>query len=122
MLRLALEGISVYSPHTAVDAAPEGLGNWLADIVTGDFADSGSSAQSTTNGETGNRSSQSEESESPALSKSSSEIEHFTDAESSSERLRPPLPPRPYLNRQYSSPSYPILAQEDTDTTMYVCL
>ncbi|KAI9755562.1 MAG: hypothetical protein M1815_004876 [Lichina confinis] len=26
----------VYSPHTAVDAAPYGLGNWLADIVTGD--------------------------------------------------------------------------------------
>ena len=25
----------VYSPHTAVDAAPGGLGDWLADIVTG---------------------------------------------------------------------------------------
>lgn len=35
LLRLALEGISVYSPHTAVDAAPGGLGDWLADIVTG---------------------------------------------------------------------------------------
>lgn len=36
LLRLTQEGISVYSPHTAVDAAPYGLGNWLADIVTGD--------------------------------------------------------------------------------------
>jgi dinuclear metal center YbgI/SA1388 family protein len=35
LLRLASQGISVYSPHTAVDAAPGGLGDWLADIVTG---------------------------------------------------------------------------------------
>ncbi|KAL6702988.1 hypothetical protein ACN47E_010343 [Coniothyrium glycines] len=35
LLRLASHGISVYSPHTAVDAAPGGLGDWLADIVTG---------------------------------------------------------------------------------------
>ncbi|RDW73953.1 hypothetical protein BP5796_07395 [Coleophoma crateriformis] len=35
LLRLAQEGISVYSPHTAVDAAPGGLNDWLADIVTG---------------------------------------------------------------------------------------
>ncbi len=25
----------VYSPHTAIDAAPGGLGDWLADIVSG---------------------------------------------------------------------------------------
>jgi len=37
LLRLAQEGISVYSPHTAVDAAPGGLNDWLADIVTGEF-------------------------------------------------------------------------------------
>ena len=35
LLRLALEGISVYSPHSAVDASPNGLGDWLADVVTG---------------------------------------------------------------------------------------
>ncbi|KAJ4303611.1 hypothetical protein N0V90_002511 [Kalmusia sp. IMI 367209] len=35
LLRLVSHGISVYSPHTAVDAAPGGLGDWLADIVTG---------------------------------------------------------------------------------------
>jgi len=34
LLRLAQEGISVYSPHTAVDAAVGGLNDWLADIVT----------------------------------------------------------------------------------------
>ncbi|KAL2828995.1 GTP cyclohydrolase 1 type 2/Nif3 [Aspergillus cavernicola] len=35
LLRLAQEGISVYSPHTAVDATPGGMGDWLCDIVTG---------------------------------------------------------------------------------------
>jgi len=35
LLRLAAEGISVYSPHSAIDAAPGGLNDWLADIVTG---------------------------------------------------------------------------------------
>ena len=35
LLRLAAEGISVYSPHTAVDCTRGGLGDWLADIVTG---------------------------------------------------------------------------------------
>ena len=35
LLRLAQEGISVYCPHTAVDAAPGGLNDWLADVVTG---------------------------------------------------------------------------------------
>ncbi len=29
----------VYCPHTAVDAAPAGLGDWLADIVTGTLTD-----------------------------------------------------------------------------------
>ncbi|KAF2495245.1 NGG1p interacting factor 3, partial [Lophium mytilinum] len=38
LLRLAAEGISVYSPHTAIDAAPGGLGDWLADIITGEPA------------------------------------------------------------------------------------
>ncbi|CAG8954885.1 hypothetical protein HYFRA_00008573 [Hymenoscyphus fraxineus] len=32
LLRLAQEGISVYCPHTAVDAATGGLNDWLADI------------------------------------------------------------------------------------------
>ncbi|KAK2768699.1 hypothetical protein FQN54_000555 [Arachnomyces sp. PD_36] len=35
LLRLAAEGISVYSPHTAIDAAPGGMADWLCDIVTG---------------------------------------------------------------------------------------
>jgi putative NIF3 family GTP cyclohydrolase 1 type 2 len=34
-MRLAREGISVYCPHTAVDAVPGGMADWLCDIVTG---------------------------------------------------------------------------------------
>ncbi|PGH00310.1 YbgI/family dinuclear metal center protein [Helicocarpus griseus UAMH5409] len=34
LLHLAQHGISVYSPHTAVDAAPGGNADWLLDIVT----------------------------------------------------------------------------------------
>ncbi|KAL1956185.1 hypothetical protein VTO42DRAFT_7532 [Malbranchea cinnamomea] len=37
LLRLAREGISVYSPHTAVDAVPGGMADWLCDIVTGNI-------------------------------------------------------------------------------------
>lgn len=35
LLRLAANGVSVYSPHTAVDAVPGGMADWLCDIVTG---------------------------------------------------------------------------------------
>jgi putative NIF3 family GTP cyclohydrolase 1 type 2 len=40
LLRLAQEGISVYSPHTAVDAAVGGVNDWLADVVAGSFTGS----------------------------------------------------------------------------------
>lgn len=43
LLRLAQEGISVYCPHTAVDAAPGGLNDWLADVVTGQAHSGGKS-------------------------------------------------------------------------------
>ncbi|KAE8310206.1 FAD binding domain-containing protein [Aspergillus transmontanensis] len=48
LLRLAQEGISVYSPHTAVDATPGGMADWLCDIVTGSITPS-PSPSSTTN-------------------------------------------------------------------------
>ncbi|OQD84676.1 hypothetical protein PENANT_c012G06057 [Penicillium antarcticum] len=37
LLRLAQHGISVYSPHTAVDTVPDGMADWLCDVVTGSF-------------------------------------------------------------------------------------
>ena len=39
LLRLASEGISVYCPHTAVDAVPGGMADWLCDIVAGKLDD-----------------------------------------------------------------------------------
>jgi dinuclear metal center YbgI/SA1388 family protein len=51
LLRLASQGISVYSPHTALDSAPGGINDWLADIVTGtktsdEFSDTESHSES----------------------------------------------------------------------------
>ncbi|KAJ5898844.1 hypothetical protein N7495_003588 [Penicillium taxi] len=37
LLRLAQHGISVYSPHTAVDTVPGGMADWLCDVVTNTF-------------------------------------------------------------------------------------
>lgn len=47
LLRLALEGISVYCPHTAVDAVPGGMADWLCDIVTGTSGESHPGARTT---------------------------------------------------------------------------
>lgn len=41
LMRLAAEGISVYSPHSAFDAAPHGLGDWLADMIAGESVEYG---------------------------------------------------------------------------------
>ncbi|KAJ5482912.1 hypothetical protein N7539_006358 [Penicillium diatomitis] len=38
LLRLAQHGISVYSPHTAVDTVPNGMADWLCDVVTCNFS------------------------------------------------------------------------------------
>lgn len=35
MLQLAQHNIAVYSPHTAIDAAPGGMNDWLADMLDG---------------------------------------------------------------------------------------
>ncbi|KAJ5454630.1 uncharacterized protein N7458_005586 [Penicillium daleae] len=40
LLRLAQHGISVYSPHTAVDTVPAGMADWLCDVVTGNYQSS----------------------------------------------------------------------------------
>ncbi|RDA91293.1 hypothetical protein CP533_6314 [Ophiocordyceps camponoti-saundersi (nom. inval.)] len=39
LLRLARAGIAVYCPHTAVDAAPTGLNDWLANVIAGPHDD-----------------------------------------------------------------------------------
>lgn len=39
LLRLAQRGVSVYCPHTAVDAVPGGMADWLARVVRGAYDD-----------------------------------------------------------------------------------
>ncbi|KAH0845843.1 hypothetical protein FOPE_11885 [Fonsecaea pedrosoi] len=39
MTLLLAHGISVYCPHTAVDTVPDGMADWLCDIVTGKIDD-----------------------------------------------------------------------------------
>ncbi|KAK3173525.1 hypothetical protein OEA41_006855 [Lepraria neglecta] len=126
LLRLALEGISVYSPHTAVDAAPGGLGDWLADIVTGTLPGPPEAETHTA--------AIPEEEEEPALddSEKNTPHEHPEDkdqAQKNSESTQTPrtqtqqtakeLPKRPSMHpRQstYSKPTYPKSAElEKTD-------
>lgn len=45
LLRLAQHGISVYSPHTAVDTVPSGMADWLCDVVTGTWGGNGPAPQ-----------------------------------------------------------------------------
>lgn len=35
LLRLAQAGVSIYCPHTSVDAVQQGLNDWLADGISG---------------------------------------------------------------------------------------
>ena len=85
--------LQVYSPHTAVDAAPEGLGDWLADIVTGTLSDPEPETHTATSADK-------------------------PSAKSKGDEKRPALPPRPTAARSYSKPTYPgRIAIEDTDLT-----
>ncbi|KAL0939716.1 NIF3-like protein [Colletotrichum truncatum] len=46
LIRLAAQGIAVYCPHTAIDAAPNGLNAWLGDVVSGGPVSSSSATPS----------------------------------------------------------------------------
>ncbi|KAI4262109.1 MAG: hypothetical protein L6R42_002711 [Xanthoria sp. 1 TBL-2021] len=107
ILRLALEGISVYSPHTAVDAAPGGLADWLADIVTGHLP-SPEPATHTAHPEKSSPETIEEEEE--------GEVESETNAstEQPAEAKKKPQRPRMSLQRTYSKPTYPSHRPVDT--------
>lgn len=90
LLRLALEGISVYSPHTAVDAAPGGNGDWLADIVTGSLGNPEPETHTAT------------EKDNPPPEPEAEEAKD----KNGDGGLKPPSG-RPGLSRSYSRPEYP---------------
>ncbi len=120
LLRLALEGISVYCPHTAVDAVPGGMTDWLCDIVTGtppephtekttSVSKAGSISQEKAqppDAESNNQS-QSEKPQQNNDLQPKSEDDVFNDD------VAPPRSPtksstkRPHMKRSYSKPVYP---------------
>ena len=92
LLRLALEGISVYCPHTAVDAVPGGMADWLCDIVTGSLKEphpeqNEKVAEATTEQEEDSKS-KSEANLDPNSHKDAAQV-------------------RPGMHRSYSRPTYP---------------
>ena len=104
LLRLALQGISVYSPHTAVDAVPDGMADWLCDIVTGKLSNPEPETHTGIEGEM------------PALDadekRSTSKRDKPDDSSS-----RPSAPDRGY---SYSKPTYPLptsVSQTDLNTS-----
>ena len=104
LLRLALEGISVYSPHTAVDAVPGGLGDWLADIVTGTLPNPEPSTHTAEQGKE----------QLPALEED--EVRHKSDKASDEANVSSKKPSRPSMlsrSSTYSKPTYPKPADLD---------
>ncbi|KAL9026111.1 MAG: hypothetical protein Q9196_005177 [Gyalolechia fulgens] len=99
LLRLALEGISVYSPHTAVDAAPGGLADWLADIVTGHLPSPEPTTHTAQQGKAEDTIPEDEE-----VNETSGTA---TPTEQPPDEKKKPLRPRMAMQRTYSSPTYP---------------
>ncbi|MCJ1258761.1 NGG1 interacting factor [Lignoscripta atroalba] len=105
LLMLALEGISVYSPHTAIDAAPGGLGDWLADIVTGTLSEPEPATKTAEPETTETKFLETDSSdEKPADSGSDPFVEK---KESPAEKTPQQRPSRMVLQRSYSRPTYP---------------
>ncbi|KAL8761680.1 MAG: hypothetical protein Q9184_002215 [Pyrenodesmia sp. 2 TL-2023] len=109
LLRLALEGISVYSPHTAVDAAPGGLADWLADIVTGHLP---SPEPATHTAHQAKR-----EESIPEERETDGDPEVKAPTQQPAEEKKKPQRPRPSMQRTYSKPMYPSHKPVDASKT-----
>ncbi|KAL8974322.1 MAG: hypothetical protein Q9197_001442 [Variospora fuerteventurae] len=109
LLRLALEGISVYSPHTAVDAASGGLADWLADIVTGHLPSPEPATHTAKQEKT--QEPIPEENEASANSEGKAHLD-----QPAGEKKRPQRP-RMSMQRTYSKPTYPSHKPVDASKT-----
>jgi putative NIF3 family GTP cyclohydrolase 1 type 2 len=114
LLRLALEGISVYCPHTAVDAVPGGMADWLCDIVTGTLQEpqpkqqTSSSDQKAIPAQTSHSTGQDGHNGpdgQPDL-KSKAGDDGFSNTHPPSAAAKATTN-RPHMNRSYSRPTYP---------------
>ncbi|KAI4241632.1 MAG: hypothetical protein L6R40_004465 [Gallowayella cf. fulva] len=106
ILRLALEGISVYSPHTAVDAAPGGLADWLADIVTGHLPNPEPTTHTAQQQKT-----------SPETIDEEAKSEVDISTSQPAETKKKPQRPRMSMQRTYSKPTYPSHRPVDASKT-----
>lgn len=115
MTLLLAHGISVYCPHTAVDTVPDGMADWLCDIVTGKIDNPEPEAYTattppseievtTSEGSTGDDPQPSTEPTSPSAADQADDTlsDPFTTPRS---KLRPPRPA--HAHRTYSKPAYP---------------
>jgi dinuclear metal center YbgI/SA1388 family protein len=105
LLRLAAHGVSVYSPHTAVDTVPGGMGDWLCDVVTGkvdsEEAENETEASSPAS-DTDRSTSGSEMYRSPTAGNDADDSASNRPKTPSSQSKRPRL-----SHRTYSKPTYP---------------
>ena len=124
LLRLALEGISVYCPHTAVDAVPGGMADWLCDIVAGTLQEphpeqktSASDAEpilsQTAQPPDGDSQPNTQKQKTDLQPKSEDDV--FNDEPPSSSPTKNATTNRPHMKRAYSRPIYP--QRSSTPTT-----
>ncbi len=118
----------VYSPHTAIDAAPGGLGDWLADIVTGTLPNPEPATRTahpeiseTNSMNTDSSNNQDESKKDPLVEQSGDGKDNEDEKTPQHKRLQRP---RMSLQRTYSKPTYPTKPSEpektDLDLTPYV--
>ncbi|KAK5937636.1 hypothetical protein PMZ80_010256 [Knufia obscura] len=135
LLRLTSHGISVYSPHTAVDIVPGGMADWLCDIVTGNVEgnpepqtftsdatkevehEQSLKHQSEPASETDVTTSEDDEPKTPSDAHSHTEHDHAsTDRFAEDPKTPKPKPKRPTaVHRTYSKPSYPSYRGRDNE-------
>ena len=123
LLRLVSAGISVYCPHTAVDAVPGGMADWMCDIVSGKLdapepetqtavtsrgkADAGIEKEEISESET-DTSTETETDTETEESDAASATPGAEDSDSDPFVDKTPKANRPDLRRAYSKPTYPI--------------
>ncbi|MCJ1307774.1 hypothetical protein MMC25_001422 [Agyrium rufum] len=121
LLRLALEGISVYCPHTAVDAVPGGMADWLADVVTGKLSEPEPETHTADASEYPDPDAAAAESSGEELPSVREELEDPFESMDTEQKESTPQPKRPQrmsLKRTYSRPTYPVpAAMDQTDLT-----
>ncbi|EXJ73693.1 uncharacterized protein A1O5_03455 [Cladophialophora psammophila CBS 110553] len=115
MTLLLAHGISVYCPHTAVDIVPDGMADWLCDIVTGKLEDPEPEAYPAnslpSDTEVTTSESSSEVDSSPSTKPTSPSADHDQDAMTdpfTTPKAKMKLSRPSHAHRTYSKPSLPL--------------